>query len=111
MFKRNDRGGVYYPLNKQTKERQSFGTTDKNEAQRLLDAENQAQEASSLNLQLGDDMSCCRASAAALLTHDTAARATNGKASRRRYTGGEKPADGDPTQERLHFRKAINRQT
>ena len=53
MFKRSDRGGVYYLLNKETGLVRSLETTDKNAAQRLLDAENQARESSALNLQLG----------------------------------------------------------
>ena len=53
MYSRSDRGGMFYLFNKQTKELTSLGTTDKDEAQKLLDVENRAREASSLNLQLG----------------------------------------------------------
>src|SRR5688500_15015637 len=44
---------MFYLFNNQTKEMRSLGTTDRAEAQRLLDVENQARETSSLNLQLG----------------------------------------------------------
>ncbi len=53
MYSRSDRGGMFYLFNKQTEELTSLGTTDRNEAQKLLDVENRAREASSLNLQLG----------------------------------------------------------
>jgi len=50
---RRERTGVYYLQNNQTREQQSLRTTDKAEAQRLLDAKNQAQQGLALNLQLG----------------------------------------------------------
>lgn len=54
MFKRNDRGGVYYIQENGKNNPRSLETTDKAQAQRLLDAENQAiGQNSSLNLQLG----------------------------------------------------------
>jgi integrase len=53
MIQRKDRSGMFYILNKQTNERRSLETTDRAEAQRLLDVENQARETSSLNMQLG----------------------------------------------------------
>jgi hypothetical protein len=51
MFKRGN--NYYYIQNNQTREQRSLGTTDKEEAQRLLDAENQARQTPALNLQLG----------------------------------------------------------
>lgn len=53
MIRRDDRGGLYYIVNTQTNERRSLGTTDKAQAKRLLDAENQARDSASLNMQLG----------------------------------------------------------
>jgi hypothetical protein len=54
MFKRNDRGGVCYIQKNGENKPRSLGTTDEAEAQRLLDAENQAaQQSTNLNLQLG----------------------------------------------------------
>src|SRR5438445_13460069 len=54
MFRRNDRKGIYYIQENGKNNPRSLGTTDKVDAQRLLDAENQAsQQPASLNLQLG----------------------------------------------------------
>jgi hypothetical protein len=52
MYRRK-RTGVYYCENNQTREQQSLGTPDKAQAKRLLDAMNQGQQSSALNLQLG----------------------------------------------------------
>ena len=52
MYKRK-RTGVFYIENNSTREQRSLGTTDKEQAKRLFDAENQAQQAPALNLQLG----------------------------------------------------------
>jgi hypothetical protein len=52
MYRRK-RTGVYYVENNQTREQQSLGTPDKGQAKRLLDAMNQGQQSSALNLQLG----------------------------------------------------------
>jgi hypothetical protein len=54
MFKRNDRGGVYYIQENGKNNPKSLGTTDEAEAQKLLDTKNQAVcQTSALNLQLG----------------------------------------------------------
>jgi hypothetical protein len=52
MFKRKNRPN-YYIQNNATREQRCLGTSDKNEAQRLLDAANQARQAPALNMQLG----------------------------------------------------------
>ena len=52
MYRRK-RTGVYYCENNQTREQQSLGTSDRGQAKRLLDAKNQGQQSSALNLQLG----------------------------------------------------------
>jgi hypothetical protein len=53
MFKRQDRGGVYYIQENGKNNPRSLATTDKNEARRLLEAENQALQNPAMNLQLG----------------------------------------------------------
>lgn len=53
MFKRKDRGNIYYIQENGANNPKSLGTTDRDEAQRLLDAENQARQTPALNLQLG----------------------------------------------------------
>jgi hypothetical protein len=53
MFRRNDRGNIFYIQENGTNNAKSLGTTDRDEAQRLLDAENQACQTPALNLQLG----------------------------------------------------------
>jgi hypothetical protein len=54
MFKRNDRGGVYYIQENGKNNPKSLGTTDEAEAQKLLDTKNQAVcQTAALNLQLG----------------------------------------------------------
>jgi integrase len=52
MYRRKSTG-VYYAENNQTRVQQSLGTSDKGQAKRLLDAMNQGQQTSALNLQLG----------------------------------------------------------
>ena len=52
MFKRKNRPN-YYIQNNSTREQRCLGTSDKQEAQRILDVENQAQQTPALNLQLG----------------------------------------------------------
>jgi hypothetical protein len=52
MFKRRNRPN-YYIQNNSTREQRCLGTSDINEAQRLLDAANQARQAPALNMQLG----------------------------------------------------------
>ena len=52
MYRRK-RTGVFYLQNNRTREQESLRTADKIEAQRLLDAKNQAQQGLALNLQLG----------------------------------------------------------
>lgn len=52
MFKRRNRPN-YFIENTETGDQRSLGTADKATAQRLLDAENQARQTPSLNLQLG----------------------------------------------------------
>lgn len=54
MFKRADRGGVYYIQENGKNNPKSLNTTDKAEAQRLLDAKNGAvSQTAALNLQIG----------------------------------------------------------
>jgi hypothetical protein len=54
MFRRNDRGGVYYIQENGKNNAKSLGTTDEAEAQRLLDTENHAvYQTAALNLKLG----------------------------------------------------------
>jgi integrase len=52
MYKR-EKTGVYYIENNRTHQQRSLRTMDEDEAQRLLDAENQARQTPALNLQLG----------------------------------------------------------
>ena len=52
MFRRKNRAN-YHIQNNKTREQRCLGTSDRHVAQRLLDAENQAQEMPALNLQLG----------------------------------------------------------
>ena len=52
MFRRKNRQN-YYIQNNNTLEQRCLGTSDKEEAQRLLDAANQARQAPALNMQLG----------------------------------------------------------
>ena len=52
MFKRNNRPN-YYIQNNATREQRCLGTSDKEEAQRLLDAANQERQTPALNMQLG----------------------------------------------------------
>lgn len=52
MFKRKNRPN-YFIQNNSTREQRCLGTSDKIEAQRLLDAANQARQAPALNMQLG----------------------------------------------------------
>lgn len=47
---RNDRGGIFYSLDKLTGERVSLETTDRKEAQRLIDAKNYSLSQPALNL-------------------------------------------------------------
>jgi hypothetical protein len=54
MFKRNDRGGMYYFQENGKNNAKSLGTTDEVEAQKLLDAENKAiDQTAALNLDMG----------------------------------------------------------
>ena len=52
MFKRKNRPN-YFIQNNATREQRCLGTSDKDEAQRLLDAANQARQSSALNMQIG----------------------------------------------------------
>jgi integrase len=52
LFKRKDREN-YYIQNNATREQRCLFTSDKEQAQRILDAENQARQTPALNLQLG----------------------------------------------------------
>ena len=52
MFKRNNRPN-YYIQNNSTREQRCLGTSDKAEAQKLLDAANQGRQTPALNMQLG----------------------------------------------------------
>lgn len=52
MFRRKGRES-YYIQDNQTGEQRSLGTSNKEEAQRLLQAENEARRQSGINLQLG----------------------------------------------------------
>jgi hypothetical protein len=54
MFKRNDRGGMYYIQENGKNNAKSLGTTDGAEAQTLLDTENKTvNQAAALNLDMG----------------------------------------------------------
>src|ERR1700747_233266 len=46
------RGGMFYCVNKLTRQRTSLGTTDEDEAQQIIDARNQAERQPALNLQI-----------------------------------------------------------
>jgi len=52
MFKRKDREN-YYIQNNATREQRCLFTSDRQQAQRILDTENQARQTPALNLQLG----------------------------------------------------------
>ncbi len=52
MYRRK-RTGVYYLQSNRTREQQSLGTSDKGQAQKILNVKNQEQQAPALNLQLG----------------------------------------------------------
>ena len=52
MFRRKGRQN-YYIQNNATREQRCFGTSNQEEAQRLLDASNQVRQAPALNMQLG----------------------------------------------------------
>lgn len=53
IYKRNNRGGYYYLFNSKLNKHESLHTTDRKEAQKILDVRNQERQGTSLNLQLG----------------------------------------------------------
>ena len=53
IFKRKQRGGIYYLENTQTGQQESLETTDKQQAKKICDARNLERQTPDLNLKLG----------------------------------------------------------